>query len=262
MPDKRWEQILFACNNERERGGGRGEGRGVIAFKAPVRISSKVSDKFLASFFSRAEKFSYSTRRRPLFPSCANLEQLYIYIYMPSSVDTFSSTSQTRPILVNFGRVAVAFVCTAFQTCLFDFTFTAFFSIFNPIFLFLSLQSRNEVILREPTRKLPNFRSFSFIFSLEITRCLCEATNPRVPSLSTSLRFRGILSGFRFNKIAPCILPRKRIGKKRHNFHLQRHFFIKFFHFYFIYPIYMIFDVIIRSKICELCLQAKHWNGS
>lgn len=66
----------------REREGGRGEGRGVIAFKAPVRISSKVSDKFLASFFSRAEKFSYSTRRRPLFPSCANLEQLYIYIYI------------------------------------------------------------------------------------------------------------------------------------------------------------------------------------
>lgn len=262
MPDKRWEQILFACNNERERGRERGrEGSYCLQSSRSNIIESigQVSRKFL---FAGRKVLVFDTATT----SISKLRQLgttlYIYIYMPSSVDTFSSTSQTRPILVNFGRVAVAFVCTAFQTCLFDFTFTAFFSIFNPIFLFLSLQSRNEVILREPTRKLPNFRSFSFIFSLEITRCLCEATNPRVPSLSTSLRFRGILSGFRFNKIAPCILPRKRIGKKRYNFHLQRHFFIKFFHFYFIYPIYMIFDVIIRSKICELCLQAKHWNGS
>lgn len=56
----------FACNNEREKEregeGKRGEERGVIAFKAPVRISSKVSDKFFPSFFSRAEKFSYSIR--------------------------------------------------------------------------------------------------------------------------------------------------------------------------------------------------------
>lgn len=240
----RWLEIslpascCFACVTTRERERERGERRGegvVIAFKVPLGIS-KVSDKFFPSFFSRAEKFSYSTLRRPLFPSCANFEQLYIYVCVCvwSSVDTFSSTSQTRPILVNFERVAVAFVWTAFQKCLFDFTFTAFLffflsSIFNPIFLFLSLESRDEVILREPTRKLPNFRSFSFIFSLEITRSTMFMRSYKSSrSLVISNPFASILSGFRFNKI----FPRKRIGKKA-----QLSFF------YFIHPICIIYDV-------------------
>ena len=72
--------LLRVCDNERERERGERRGEGVvIAFKVPLGIS-KVSDKFLPSFFSRAEKFSYSTLRRPLFPSCANFEQLYIYV--------------------------------------------------------------------------------------------------------------------------------------------------------------------------------------
>lgn len=160
----------FACNNEREK---EREGEGRRGELLPSKLPFEYHRKYRTSFSRVSFRGQKSSRIRygddlyfQVAPTCNN----YIYIYMSSSVDTFSSTSQTRSILVNFGRVAVAFVCTAFQTCLFDFTFTAFFSIFNPIFLFLSLESRNEVILREPTRKLPNFRSFSFIFSLEITR--------------------------------------------------------------------------------------------
>lgn len=148
----------------REREIRRGEEGVVIAQSSPRNIESigQVSSKFL---FAGRKVLVFETATTSI-SSCANFEQLYIYIYIWSSVDTFSSTSQTRPILVNFERVA--FVRTAFQKCLFDFTFTTVFSIFNPIFLFLSLESRNEIILREPTRKLPNFRSF--IFPLEITR--------------------------------------------------------------------------------------------
>lgn len=160
VPDKRCKQTV--CEREREIR--RGEEGVVIAQSSPRNIESigQVSSKFL---FAGRKVLVFETATTSI-SSCANFEQLYIYIYIWSSVDTFSSTSQTRPILVNFERVA--FVRTAFQKCLFDFTFTTVFSIFNPIFLFLSLESRNEIILREPTRKLPNFRSF--IFPLEITR--------------------------------------------------------------------------------------------
>lgn len=151
---------------ERERGG---EGSYCLQ-SSRSNIIESIGQVFPEFLFAGRKVLVFDTATTSISKLRQLVTTIYIYIYMSSSVDTFSSTSQTRSILVNFGRVAVAFVCTAFQTCLFDFTFTAFFSIFNPIFLFLSLESRNEVILREPTRKLPNFRSFSFIFSLEITR--------------------------------------------------------------------------------------------
>ena len=136
----------------------------------------------------------------------------------------FSLTSNAWPWL-SFEQLFKSVCLTLRLPCFFFFLS----SIFNPIFLFLSLESRDEVILREPTRKLPNFRSFSFIFSLEITRpTMFMRSYKSSRSLVISNPFASILSGFRFNKI----FPRKRIGKKA-----QLSFF------YFIHPICIIYDV-------------------
>lgn len=217
VPDKRCKQTV--CERERDKEGGRGSS---YCPKFPSEYR-KYRTSFLQVSF-RGQKSSRIRDCDDLYFQVAQTLNNSIYIYIWSSVDTFSSTSQTRPILVNFERVA--FVRTAFQKCLFDFTFTTVFSIFNPIFLFLSLESRNEIILREPTRKLPNFRSF--IFPLEITRSTMfmrsyKSSRSLVISIP-SLPFSQISGSIKSLRVS---LPGRELEKRLN------------FRFYFIYPIYI-----------------------
>lgn len=116
---------VWQREGERERGK-KGRGGSYCLQSSPWNIESigQVSSKFL---FAGRKVFVFDTATT----SISKLRQLWTTLYICvcvcvwSSVDTFSSTSQTRPILVNFERVA--FVWTAFQKCLFDFTFTVFF---------------------------------------------------------------------------------------------------------------------------------------
>lgn len=225
---------VWQREGERERGK-KGRGGSYCLQSSPWNIESigQVSSKFL---FAGRKVFVFDTATTSISKLRQLWTTLYIYVcvcvydrasilFLPRvKLAQFSLTSNAWPWL-SFEQLFKSVCLTLRLPCFFFFLS----SIFNPIFLFLSLESRDEVILREPTRKLPNFRSFSFIFSLEITRpTMFMRSYKSSRSLVISNPFASILSGFRFNKI----FPRKRIGKKA-----QLSFF------YFIHPICIIYDV-------------------